>query len=128
MEFQERQTDQIYDGCGVTKTCFGFPDGCVESKSCRTIATSIVRGERFEFEIKSAPRENPAYVAVALSTDNKMGDDSVMECVPENGQIRAYASWTLPRPNLGVTRQGVVSNSNEIYLVLLICLNSKLIR
>lgn len=53
--------------------------------------------------------DNPAYVAVALSTDNKMGDDSVMECVPEAGQIRAYSSWTLPRPNLGVTRQGVVS-------------------
>lgn len=52
--------------------------------------------------------DNPAYVAVALSTDDKMGDDSVMECVPEAGQIRAYTSWTLPRPNLGVTRQGVV--------------------
>lgn len=31
-----------------------------------------------------------------------------MECVPENGQIRLYASWTLPPPNLGVNRQGVV--------------------
>lgn len=31
-----------------------------------------------------------------------------MECVPENGQIRPYASWTLPPPNLGATRQGVV--------------------
>lgn len=48
-------------------------------------------------------------MAVGLSTDNKMGDDSVMECVPEAGQIRAYSSWTMPRPNLGVTRQGVVS-------------------
>lgn len=38
-----------------------------------------------------------------------MGDDAVMECVPENGAIRAYASWTTPAPNLGVTRQGVVS-------------------
>ncbi|XP_031639436.1 putative ferric-chelate reductase 1 homolog isoform X2 [Contarinia nasturtii] len=103
----EEQTDPIYEGCGQTKICFGFPDGCVNSKSCRTIATSIVRGERYEFEIKSAPGENPAYVAVALSSDDKMGDDSVMECVPEAGQIRAYASWTLPRPNLGVTRQGI---------------------
>lgn len=46
---------------------------------------------------------------MALSTDSRMGDDSVMECVPENGAIRAYASWTTPAPNLGVTRQGVVS-------------------
>lgn len=53
--------------------------------------------------------DNPAYVAVGLSTDNRMGEDAVMECVPENGQIRAYASWTTPSPNLGVVRQGVVS-------------------
>lgn len=37
-----------------------------------------------------------------------------MECVPENGQIRAYTSWTLPRPSPGVTRQGVVSKLNDI--------------
>lgn len=82
-----------------------------------------MRGERYEFEIKSAPTDNPssnpAYVAVALSTDNKMGDDSAMECVPENGQIRAYTSWTLPRPSPGVTRQGVVSKLNEIAIRLL---------
>lgn len=74
-----------------------------------------MRGERYEFEIKSSPVDNPAdnprYVAVALSTDDKMGDDSVMECVPENGRISAYTSYTLPRPNLGVTRQGVVSEA-----------------
>lgn len=82
----------------------------MNTKSCKTVATAIVRGERYEFELKSSPSNpNPAYVAVALSQDDKMGDDSVMECVPENGQIRAYASWTLGRPNLGVTRQGVVS-------------------
>lgn len=69
----------------------------------------MVKGERFEFELKSSPSDNAAYVAVALSDDDKMGDDSVMECVPEAGQIRAYTSWTLPRPNLGVTREGVVS-------------------
>lgn len=82
----------------------------MREKSCKTVATVIVRGERYEFELKSGPtNQNPAYVAVALSEDDKMGDDSVMECVPENGQIRAYASWTNPRPKLSVTRQGVVS-------------------
>lgn len=48
-------------------------------------------------------------MAVALSTDSSMGDDSVMECIPENGNIRAYTSWTAPGPNYGVTRDGVVS-------------------
>lgn len=61
--------------------------------------------------------DRPAYVAVALSTDSRMGDDAVMECVPENGAIRAYASWTTPAPNLGVTRQGVVSAKSFIFAV-----------
>lgn len=109
VSFQEQQSDPIYEGCGQTKTCFGFPDGCVATKDCRTVTTSIVSGERYEFELKSNGKDNLAYVAVALSNDDKMGDDSVMECVPENGRVHAYTSWTLPRPNLGVTRQGIVS-------------------
>lgn len=47
-----------------------------------------------------------AYVALALSRDNVMGEDSVMECVAEQGAVRAYTSWNHPRTN---TRAGVVS-------------------
>lgn len=106
---QEQLSDPIYDGCGETKTCFGFPDNCVNSKSCRAITAVTVRGERYEFELKTAAEDNARYVAVGLSDDTKMGDDSVVECVRENGRIQAYASWTTPRPNLGNTRRGVVS-------------------
>lgn len=48
-------------------------------------------------------------MAVGLSTDDRMGQDSVMECVPEQGTPRAYSSWTVSEPRLGVTRQGIVS-------------------
>lgn len=57
--------------------------------------------------------DNPAYVAIGLSSDDKMGDDSVMECIPEGGTIRAYTSWTSPPPNYGATRDGVVSVINK---------------
>lgn len=106
---QEQLSDPIYDGCGETKTCFGFPDNCVSTKSCRAITAVTVRGERYEFELKTAAEDNARYVAVGLSEDTKMGDDSVVECVRENGRIQPYASWTTPRPNLGNTRRGVVS-------------------
>lgn len=33
-------------------------------------------------------------MAIGLSDDNKMGKDSVIECVNEAGSIKAYASWT----------------------------------
>jgi hypothetical protein len=36
-----------------------------------------------------------------------MGDDSVVECVYENGRINAYTSWTNGKTES--TREGVVS-------------------
>lgn len=38
--------------------------------------------------------DRASYVALGLSDDNKMGKDSVIECVNEAGSIKAYASWT----------------------------------
>ena len=59
-------TEPIYDGCGSKKTCFGFPSGCVESKSCTAVVSCLVEGERYEFDMKA---RNSAYVAVGLSQD-----------------------------------------------------------
>lgn len=42
-----------------------------------------------------------------------MGDDSVIECIPEGNTVKAYTSWTHGAPNYGVTREQVVS----IYLL-----------
>lgn len=57
--------NKIYDGCGDTKTCFGSPDNCVQTKSCETFNAVLVRGDRYIFELKSASRAG--YVAVGLS-------------------------------------------------------------
>ena len=35
------------------KGCFGFPDGCVATRSCRAITTVIVLGDKYHFELKS---------------------------------------------------------------------------
>lgn len=94
---ESRASDPIYAGCGTTKTCFGFPSGCVATESCNAVTAVTVLGEKYHFEMK-AGHDSPAYVATALSMDDRMGDDSVMECVPENGVIRTYASWTTARP------------------------------
>lgn len=40
--------------------------------------------------------------------NDRMGDDSVMECVPEGGTVRAHTSWTTGNPNYGVSRENVV--------------------
>lgn len=62
-------------------------------------------------------------MAVALSMDDKMGDDSVMECVPEQGTVKAYTSWTSGMPNYGASREQVVRKMFFIYfkLIVLFC-------
>jgi len=51
-------SDPIYNGCGESKNCFGFPDGCVASKTCTSISVVTVRGDVFEFEIQSGKGES----------------------------------------------------------------------
>ncbi|XP_058125486.1 putative ferric-chelate reductase 1 homolog isoform X1 [Anopheles ziemanni] len=104
--------DPIYAGCGESKGCFGFPDGCVDSQDCRAVVTIAVLGARYVFELKSG-HNRPAYVAFGLSNDAKMGDDSVLECVPEQGTVNAYASWTNVGP-YGSTRVGVPQNIFQV--------------
>lgn len=67
--------------------------------------------DKVQFEIQSANDNSPAFVASALSNDTKMGYDSVIECVVENGKVKAYASWTTPRgnPTYNASRADVVS-------------------
>ena len=49
------------------------------------------------------------YIAMGLSTDKEMGDDSVMECVKEGDEIKAYSSWTVVGANYASVREGIVS-------------------
>ncbi|XP_033155205.1 putative ferric-chelate reductase 1 homolog isoform X1 [Drosophila mauritiana] len=106
-------TDPIYNGCGQSKNCFGFPDGCVATKSCTSITVVTVRGDVFEFEIQSGKGTNAAYVAVGLSDDAKMGDDLTTECVPENGRVNLYSSLTSASPYSAV-RSNVNQNSARL--------------
>lgn len=52
-----------------------------------------------------------AYVALALSHDQKMGDDSAMECVIKDGKVNAFTSVTRAIPqNYGARRIEAVSD------------------
>ncbi|KAH8337747.1 hypothetical protein KR067_001096 [Drosophila pandora] len=105
--------DPIYNGCGQSKNCFGFPNGCVSSKTCTSIAAVTVRGDVYEFEIQSGKGTNAAYVAVGLSDDERMGDDLTTECVPENGRVNLYSSLTSASPYAAV-RSSVSQNSARL--------------
>ncbi|XP_030386072.1 putative ferric-chelate reductase 1 homolog isoform X2 [Scaptodrosophila lebanonensis] len=105
--------DPFYNNCGVSKTCFGFPNGCMATKSCTSLSAVTVRGDIYEFELQSGKGTNAAYVAVGLSEDAKMGDDFTIECVPENGRVSMYSSYTSGSP-YGVSRAGVPQNTARL--------------
>lgn len=64
-----RSNDPFYSDCNKLKTCFGSPEGCVDSGTCSAVASVRVEGNRHTFELKA---DKAAYVAVGLSHDNKM--------------------------------------------------------
>jgi hypothetical protein len=41
-----------------------------------------------------------------------MGGDSVIECVPENGRVNIYSSWTTAKPYTAL-RNNVVSGDSQ---------------
>jgi hypothetical protein len=46
--------NEIYENCGETKYCLGYPKNCVKSKSCSTFGAIYVQNEKFFFEMYSA--------------------------------------------------------------------------
>ncbi|KAI4503757.1 hypothetical protein M0802_001160 [Mischocyttarus mexicanus] len=87
------QDDPFYEGCSETKNCFGLPAGCLQTKNCKIAVSVLVRGDRYLFEMQG--REGK-YVAVGLSENNKMDDDSVVECINDGNDIKLYTSWNTP--------------------------------
>lgn len=54
------------------------------------------------------------YVALGLSDDDKMGKDSVVECVNESGSVKAYTSWTVvSNGKFDAPRTGIVRLKSE---------------
>ncbi|KAM3958035.1 putative ferric-chelate reductase 1 homolog [Aphomia sociella] len=98
-----QKLDTIYEGCADTKLCFGVPQNCISKGDCKAIVAVFVAGDVYTFEIQGT--DNPKYVAAGLSMDNKMGDDSAMECVRnDNGRISLFTSWTYPKSEPYVRR------------------------
>ncbi|XP_011865785.1 PREDICTED: putative ferric-chelate reductase 1 homolog [Vollenhovia emeryi] len=91
------EVDPFYAGCHTTKNCFGAPAGCVKTKDCVAVVAVVVQGDEYHFEMQA--RRDAKYVAVGLSDDKNMGEDSVVECTNENGEIALHTSWNSGKRN-----------------------------
>ncbi|XP_071560444.1 putative ferric-chelate reductase 1 homolog isoform X1 [Temnothorax nylanderi] len=95
------EVDPFYTGCHTTKNCFGAPAGCIKTKDCIAAVAVIVQGDEYHFEMQA--RGDAKYVAVGLSDDKNMGEDSVVECTNENGEIALHTSWNSGKRNTRYT-------------------------
>lgn len=55
-EADENNLNAIYDDCGRSKTCFGLPENCLNTKSCSQFGAVIVKNETFTFELQSSSK------------------------------------------------------------------------
>ncbi|XP_012535787.1 putative ferric-chelate reductase 1 homolog [Monomorium pharaonis] len=95
------EMDPFYTGCHTTKNCFGEPAGCIKTRNCVAAVAVIVQGDEYHFEMQA--RKGAKYVAVGLSDDKNMGEDSVVECTNEGNGIALHTSWNTGRRNTRYT-------------------------
>uniref|UniRef100_T1JGZ2 Ferric-chelate reductase 1 n=1 Tax=Strigamia maritima TaxID=126957 RepID=T1JGZ2_STRMM len=93
-----RSSDDIYEGCRVSKGCYGEPVGCTSSRNCVALVTFRRKDENIAFDLMG-----PAggWIAVGFSKDRSMGDDSVVECVENQrtGVVDVFTSFNRGRSN-----------------------------
>ena len=86
--------DDFYTGCGDTKGCVGWPDGCVDTSSCNYIATyKGVSLDLYQFEVRGRIESQDDYLALGISRDRFMGQDSAMISSVINGQPAVEMYW-----------------------------------
>ncbi|XP_046651670.1 putative ferric-chelate reductase 1 homolog [Daphnia pulicaria] len=86
----------VYDGCGISKGCIATPSGCIDLKTCTMMTTyQTLNDDYLQLEIYGQITGDE-YVAIGFSTDRKMGDDSVVECVNNRNTLTAYPSFNTP--------------------------------
>ncbi|XP_035699487.1 ferric-chelate reductase 1-like [Branchiostoma floridae] len=104
------------DGCGVTKGCYGVPDGC-SPPNCDLLSTWVTDATT-ETVIVEVTGKSDGYVAIGFSRDKIMADDDMYECVrhPTDGNIEVFSSYSTghSRPTRDDTNSGV-SNVEVAY-------------
>lgn len=88
------------DGCGKDQNCWFHPPGCqtVHVDTCHGSVKWSVRENGVNFQLEATTNDldpnKAVYVALGISKDMYMGDDSVIECIiAMDGVGKAYVSF-----------------------------------
>ena len=116
----EGNFDAVYEGCNEDKGCFGakFPlnpdKNCVKDGNCQIMVSYKKVGKEFDVSLHGIKVTANNYFAVAISTDDKMGDDLVFSCFAGSSST-VKASWnTVSKSNENIDG-GMLSSAGTVY-------------
>ncbi|XP_015930651.1 putative ferric-chelate reductase 1 homolog isoform X1 [Parasteatoda tepidariorum] len=85
-------SQSMYSSCFATKGCFGYPSGCIPRTDCEILLSYVNRDDGIYFQMHGYLEPN-TYMAMGISTDSLMGDDTVTECFRQGSMVHARESW-----------------------------------
>uniref|UniRef100_A0A914UQ97 Cytochrome b561 domain-containing protein n=1 Tax=Plectus sambesii TaxID=2011161 RepID=A0A914UQ97_9BILA len=113
------------EGCGSKRSCWFQPGGCetTDIGSCVSSVQWTTESDGVVFEFQATIRDltntfNGRWIAIGFSKDDRMGDDSVIECIfKPSGDGNAYLSFndmTHNRQLLQATTVALAETSGQI--------------
>lgn len=101
-------------GCGSTKGCF---PRC--TTGCEYLVTWTTSGSSTTFTLKAEESETNVYLAIGFSKDRRMGEDSVVGCIPQGATVHSYYNEgtetdELSTPTLGLSTTSVSQTNGVI--------------
>jgi hypothetical protein len=93
--------NETYTECNAkTLTCVGMPTDCIAKQKCEVLlsAKPTQTGADFMLHWTRDPSSLDKWVSAGISTDKKMGDDSVTECILSN-----HKNHTMVKVRQGLT-------------------------
>jgi hypothetical protein len=102
---------EAYDGCNVTKGCFGIMGDCVTSQDCMVTITYAKATGGYYIEVFGIAETTDVYMAGGLSFDTSMANTSVMACRSYQGvadvvmafNTVGHSNSILPIPDMGLS-------------------------
>jgi hypothetical protein len=97
-------SSEYYNGCAVTKGCFGSEANCITDGTCKLMFSyqSLSGTKSFQMMLHGKEIGANEYISVGISSDDLMGSDIVFFCY--NGATGINVAWNKGKDNIdGVT-------------------------
>ncbi|OWA54550.1 putative ferric-chelate reductase 1 [Hypsibius exemplaris] len=97
-----KKADSLYEQCGVSRQCFGWPADCIQSKSCVSLlAYGVQNGDSVPVVLygNSTNTQTGAagWIGFGLSMSGKMNSSAVVQCVRyTDGTFDVVAAYNAP--------------------------------